>query len=66
MGEIAGGRWKQYATKSLTLSGGRIKLAVTGELSLSMLILCEDDDRNGTIEQLEILSQSPWKLEGNR
>ncbi len=66
MGEIAGGRWKQYVAKPLTLSGGRIALAVTEELSLSMLLLCEDDDRNGTIQQMELWSQSPWKLEGNR
>ena len=62
MGEIAGGQWKQYAAKPLTLSAGRITVAVTGELSLSMLLLCEDDDRAATIEQMELWSQSPWKL----
>jgi hypothetical protein len=66
MGEIAGGRWKQYAAEPLTLSGGRITVAVTENLSLSMLLLCDDDDHEGTIEQMELWSQSPWKLEGNR
>ena len=66
MGEISGGRWKRYAAKPLPLSGGRITVAITEELSLSMLLLCEDDDRSRTIEQMELWSQSPWKLEGSR
>ena len=66
MGEIVKGRWKQYAAKPLALSGGRITVTMTEELSLSMLLLCEEDDRSGTIAEMELWSQSPWKLEGTR
>ncbi len=62
MGEIVGGRWKQYAVKSLQ----RLSFAVDAELSLSMLLICEDADRAGTVTEMEVWMTTPWKLEAGR
>ena len=66
MGEIAGGRWKQYSATPLVTSEGGPSVEMTAELSLSMLILCEDADRTGAVSQMEVWMQAPWKLEGER
>jgi len=66
MGEIAGGKWKQYAAMPLAASDRRLTVEVTAELSLSMLLLCEDHDRAGTIAQIELWMKTPWKLEEDR
>jgi len=44
----------------------RLTLEVTAELSLSMLLLCEERDRAGTVARIELWMQTPWKLEGDR
>ena len=66
MGEIAGGKWKQYAAMPLAASDRRLTVEVTAELSLSMFLLCEDHDRAGTIAQIELWMKTPWKLEEDR
>ena len=66
MGEIVGGRWKQYALKPLVPSGDGLLLQIDAELSLSMLLLCEEADREPTVAQMEVWMQTPWKLEGDR
>ncbi len=68
MGEIVDGRWKQYAVLPLALSmvSGSLTIVVDDELSLSMLLLCDDSDRAATIAEMELWAKSPWKLEGNQ
>ncbi len=57
MGEIVDGRWKQYAVRPL-----QGEIAVDAELSLSMLLVCEEADRAGTIAEMEVWMNTPWKL----
>ena len=46
--------------------GDGLLLQIDAELSLSMLLLCEDADRERTVAQMEVWMQTPWKLEGDR
>lgn len=62
MGEIVDGRWKEYAARSLVASGGMLSFAVDAELSLSVVLLCEEADRAGTVSEMEVWMKTPWKL----
>jgi hypothetical protein len=66
MGEIVSGRWQQYAATPLVVSEGELTVKITAELSLAMLLVCEDADRAGTASQMEVWMQTPWKLEGDQ
>jgi hypothetical protein len=66
MGEIVDGRWKQYAAQPLSVVNGALTLAIDDQRSLSMLLLCEDNDRAAIIAEMELWANSPWKLEGSR
>ncbi len=63
VGEIAGGKWKQYAAQPLMLSNNALTLRIDEGLALSMLLLCEQDDRTTTIAAMETWSNEPWKLD---
>ena len=62
MGEIVGGRWKQYAATPLNAG---ISFVVDAERSLAMLLICDEADRDGTVAEMEVWMKTPWKLEGD-
>lgn len=66
MGEISDGRWKQYATPAIDSKENGITLTVTDGIALSMLLLCEEEDRSATIREMETWMHTPWKLEERR
>lgn len=65
-GDIAGGSWKQYDATPLVDAGNGLTMEITADRCLAMLLLCEDSDRGGTIAQMEVWMQTPWKLGGDR
>jgi hypothetical protein len=66
VGEIAGGRWKQYAAHPVASKDGGLTISVANEHALSMLLLCEEADREATVGEMERWMQTPWKLEERR
>ena len=66
MGEIVAGRWQQHAAMPLVRAADGLTVEVTAELSLAMLLLCEEADRKGTASQMEVWMQAPWKVEGDQ
>ena len=66
MGEIVRGRWHEYAATQLVASADGLRIDVSAELSLSMLLVCDDADRADTTAQMEVWMQTPWKLEGDQ
>ncbi|GAC1425358.1 MAG: hypothetical protein NVSMB62_22490 [Acidobacteriaceae bacterium] len=66
MGEIVGGRWQQYTATPLVVTGDGLTVEVTAELSLAMLLLCDDADHAATASQMEVWMQTPWKIEGDQ
>jgi hypothetical protein len=67
VGEIAGGRWRQYAAHPVASKDGGLTISVANEHALSMLLLlCEEADREATVGEMERWMQTPWKLEERR
>lgn len=61
VGEMVEGRWRQYAERELA---GGISFVVDAEVSLSMVLICEEADRAGTVEAMEIWMKTPWLMGG--
>lgn len=65
MGEIVDGRWKQYRSEAIPFADGGLRISVTGEDALAMLLVCERKDQDACIAELEVWATTPWKLEAS-
>jgi hypothetical protein len=59
-GEIREGRWKQYESLRPDETNGRITIKINAAHALSMLILCEADEQEEEIRQMERWVNTPW------
>lgn len=62
VGEVAGARWKQYEAFRPEQDGDMLKIPIQASRSLSMMILCEGEDRAAVVRLMEDWVNKPWTL----
>lgn len=61
-GEVAGAQWRQYESFVPEVRGGMLSIPIHAGRALSMMMVCESDERAEAVRQIEVLVNSPWNL----
>jgi hypothetical protein len=61
-GEVAGSQWRQYESFVAEKRGGMLCIPIHGDRALSMMMVCESEERAEVTRQIEALVNSPWNL----
>jgi hypothetical protein len=63
VGEISEGKWRQNFEAAISFTGATLSVTIDNRFALAMLLLCEGNTRDAAIQNVETLSQTPWKME---
>jgi hypothetical protein len=66
LGEIVHGRWTKYGDVPLSSSASGVSVEVNADISLSMLVLCDEADRLESEKTMEMWMNTPWRSGGQQ
>jgi len=56
------GHWKRRERFAPRQEGATLMLPISAVRSLSMMVLCEEQEESHAVQQMELLVNEPWSL----